>query len=69
MAVPKKRTSKAKRNVRKTKWKEKALRSSRKALSTALSLLKRRDLSEKSSSALAKEEEDVKTDIVEDSFQ
>nr|YP_009106507.1 ribosomal protein L32 [Botryococcus braunii]AIT95357.1 ribosomal protein L32 [Botryococcus braunii] len=56
MAVPKKRTSKAKRNVRKTKWKEKALRSSRKALSTALSLLKRRDLSEKSSSALAKEE-------------
>jgi len=43
MAVPKKRTSKSRRNIRKTKWKEKASENSRKALSTALSLLKRRN--------------------------
>jgi large subunit ribosomal protein L32 len=46
MAVPKKRTSKSRRNIRKTKWKEKASQSSRKALSTALSLLKRRNKTE-----------------------
>jgi hypothetical protein len=46
MAVPKKRTSKSRRNIRKTKWKEKASENSRKALSTALSLLKRRNKTE-----------------------
>ena len=46
MAVPKKRTSKSRRNIRKTKWKEKASQNSRKALSTALSLLKRRNKTE-----------------------
>jgi large subunit ribosomal protein L32 len=46
MAVPKKRTSKSRRNIRKTKWKEKASQNSRKALSTALSLLKRRNRTE-----------------------
>ena len=46
MAVPKKRTSKSRKNIRKTKWKEKASQNSRKALSTALSLLKRRNKTE-----------------------
>jgi ribosomal protein L32 len=46
MAVPKKRTSKSRKNIRKTKWKEKASQNSRKALSTALSLLKRRNRTE-----------------------
>jgi large subunit ribosomal protein L32 len=41
MAVPKKRTSKSKRDIRKFQWKEKASLQAKKALSTALSLLKK----------------------------
>ena len=42
MAVPKKRTSKSKKNLRKTQWKEKATEQSKKAFSLALSILKKR---------------------------
>jgi ribosomal protein L32 len=41
MAVPKKRLSKSKTKLRKTKWKEKAMEQAKKAFSLALSLLKR----------------------------
>jgi hypothetical protein len=41
MAVPKKKTSKSKRDIRKFNWKVEASVRARKALSTALSLLKR----------------------------
>ena len=40
MAVPKKRTSKAKKNARKSVWKLEALKESQKALSLAKSILK-----------------------------
>ena len=40
MAVPKKRTSKAKRNKRKAVWKRKAYKESKKSLSLAKSMLK-----------------------------
>ena len=40
MAVPKKRTSKSKRNTRKSKWKGNAKKQSQKALSLAKSVLK-----------------------------
>ncbi len=39
MAVPKKRTSKAKRNSRKANWKRKAAKSAQKSLSLAKSVL------------------------------
>lgn len=41
MAVPKKKTSKSKRDIRKFQWKWKASFQAKKALSTALSLLKK----------------------------
>lgn len=41
MAVPKKRTSKSKRDIRKFQWKEKASLQAKKALSIALALLKK----------------------------
>ncbi len=41
MAVPKKRTSKTKKNIRKTMWKKKASEVSRKAYSLAVVVLKR----------------------------
>jgi large subunit ribosomal protein L32 len=41
MAVPKKKTSKSKRDIRKFNWKVEASVRARKALSTAFSLLKR----------------------------
>jgi large subunit ribosomal protein L32 len=44
MAVPKKRTSKSKRDIRKFQWKQKASFQAKKALSIALSLLKKRSL-------------------------
>jgi large subunit ribosomal protein L32 len=40
MAVPKKRTSKAKKNARKANWKKKADKAAQKSLSLAKSLLK-----------------------------
>ena len=40
MAVPKKRTSKAKKNARKANWKKKADKQAQKALSLAKSVLK-----------------------------
>lgn len=40
MAVPKKRTSKAKKNSRKATWKNKAIKEAQKALSLAKSVLK-----------------------------
>jgi len=40
MAVPKKRTSKAKRNSRKANWKRKGYHAAQKSLSLAKSLLK-----------------------------
>ena len=40
MAVPKKRTSKAKRNTRKANWKRKAYKEAKKSLSLAKSMLK-----------------------------
>ena len=40
MAVPKKRTSKAKKNARKANWKRKASKSSQKSLSFSKSILK-----------------------------
>ena len=40
MAVPKKRTSKAKRNTRKSNWKHKAEKAAQKSLSLAKSMLK-----------------------------
>ena len=40
MAVPKKRTSKAKKNARKANWKRKAYYSSQKSFSLAKSMLK-----------------------------
>ena len=40
MAVPKKRTSKAKKNSRKANWKGKAAKSAQKSLSLAKSILK-----------------------------
>lgn len=40
MAVPKKRTSKTKKNIRKSAWKAKGLREAKKALSKAKSALK-----------------------------
>jgi len=39
MAVPKKRTSKSKKNSRKANWKKKATKSSQKSLSLAKSIL------------------------------
>ncbi len=41
MAVPKKRTSKSKRNIRKSSWKNKASQHTKKAFSLALSVLKK----------------------------
>jgi large subunit ribosomal protein L32 len=55
MAVPKKKTSKSKRDIRKSNWKNKASIQARKALAIAFSLLKRQtelkttNFSEKSS--------------------
>jgi len=40
MAVPKKRTSKAKKNSRKANWKNKAVKTSKKALSLAYTMSK-----------------------------
>ena len=40
MAVPKKRTSKAKRNARKANWKRKGFKAAQKSLSLAKSMLK-----------------------------
>jgi len=40
MAVPKKRTSKAKRNSRKANWKRKGYKTAQKSLSLAKSMLK-----------------------------
>ena len=40
MAVPKKRTSKAKKNSRKANWKKKAAKSAQKSLSLAKSILR-----------------------------
>jgi len=40
MAVPKKRTSKAKKNSRKANWKRKAAKSEQKSLSLAKSILR-----------------------------
>nr|WAK84920.1 ribosomal protein L32 [Amicula sp. isolate GU52X-4 cfCalB7]WAK84972.1 ribosomal protein L32 [Amicula sp. isolate GU52X-4 cfCalB7] len=40
MAVPKKRTSKAKKNARKANWKRKGYKAAQKSLSLAKSLLK-----------------------------
>ena len=40
MAVPKKRTSKSKKNTRKSVWKNKAVKQGQKALSLAKSILK-----------------------------
>ena len=40
MAVPKKRTSKAKKNSRKANWKRKAAKSAQKSLSLAKSMLR-----------------------------
>jgi large subunit ribosomal protein L32 len=45
MAVPKKRTSKAKRNARKANWKRKAFQSAQKSLSLAKSVLKNKTTS------------------------
>ena len=39
MAVPKKRTSKSKKNIRKASWKKKAFQEGKKALSLAFSAL------------------------------
>ena len=40
MAVPKKRTSKAKKNSRKANWKRKAAKSAQKCLSLAITILR-----------------------------
>lgn len=40
MAVPKKRTSKAKKNARKANWKRKAYKAAQKSLSLAKSMLR-----------------------------
>jgi len=40
MAVPKKRTSKAKKNARKANWKRKSVKTAQKSLSLAKSMLK-----------------------------
>ena len=40
MAVPKKRTSKSKKNSRKSNWKKKAVKSTAQALSLARSIIK-----------------------------
>ena len=40
MAVPKKRTSKSKKNARKANWKRKALKTAQKSLSLAKSILR-----------------------------
>lgn len=45
MAVPKKRTSKAKRDSRKANWKRKGLKAAKKSLSLAKSLLKNKPTS------------------------
>nr|QXT44818.1 ribosomal protein L32 [Nitellopsis obtusa] len=45
MAVPKKRTSKSKKNIRKTTWKKKACKSAIKAFSLAKSVLSQRSKS------------------------
>ena len=39
MAVPKKRTSKSKKNIRKEKWRDRGLKSTKKALSLLLLVL------------------------------
>lgn len=44
MAVPKKRTSKAKKNIRKAHWKKKASQESKKALSLAFSAISKKNL-------------------------
>ncbi len=45
MAVPKKRTSKSKRNSRKATWKNKVFKKAQKALSLAKSILKEQSTS------------------------
>jgi ribosomal protein L32 len=40
MASPKKRTSKTRKNLRKTRWKEQASKEAQKALATAKTILK-----------------------------
>nr|YP_010732362.1 ribosomal protein L32 [Polulichloris maxima]WDY13276.1 ribosomal protein L32 [Polulichloris maxima] len=47
MAVPKKRTSKAKKNMRKASWKKKASEESKKAISLAFSAISRRESDKK----------------------
>jgi large subunit ribosomal protein L32 len=42
MAVPKKRTSKAKRNTRRTLWKRKASQQTKRSFSLAASILRKR---------------------------
>ena len=44
MAVPKKRTSKAKKNIRKARWKKKAFREGQKALSLAFSAMTKKGI-------------------------
>ena len=44
MAVPKKRTSKAKKNIRKARWKKKAFQEGKKALSLAFSALSKKEM-------------------------
>lgn len=46
MAVPKKRTSKAKKNIRKANWKKKASQQAKKALSLAFSALNKKQTNE-----------------------
>lgn len=43
MAVPKKRTSKAKKNIRKARWKKKALQEGKKAFSLAFSAFSKKE--------------------------
>lgn len=45
MAVPKKRTSRTKKNTRKANWKRKAQRAAEKSLSLAKSILKEKTIS------------------------
>ena len=44
MAVPKKRTSRSKKNARKSTWKKKASKPAQKSLSLAKSILKNKNL-------------------------
>jgi ribosomal protein L32 len=45
MAVPKKRTSKAKKHIHKSQWKQKAIKESQKSLSLAKSFFKEKTTS------------------------